>query len=82
MTSLLLIILTDRERNNWVLATLSFILGLWLHSIQWEWGNLRSTYKLPGVGIFLLILPIGAELTGNAEYDCYLLAVVEGEEEN
>ena len=46
VTSLQLIVLVDREEIHWVLVTLPFILGLWPHLIQWEWGNVEVNYKL------------------------------------
>ena len=49
MTSLLLVILADREGGHWVLVNLTFTHGLWSHSIQWEWANVGVTYKRLGV---------------------------------
>ena len=54
VNSPLLIVLSDREGSHWVLAVLPFIQGLWLYSIQWEWGNLGVIYNLlEGMGIFI-----------------------------
>ena len=44
----LIVVLSDREGSNWVLATLPFIQGLWPRSIQWVWENGEVTYKLLG----------------------------------
>ena len=57
MTSPQLIVLVDREGNHCVLAILPFILGLWPHPIQWEWGNIGITGKLLEFGVFPFILP-------------------------
>ena len=50
VTSPLLIVLIIREGSHWVLSTLLFILGLRLHSIQWEWGNVGSSTSYSGFG--------------------------------
>ena len=39
-----------REGSYWVLATLLFIQSLLFHLIQWEWRNIRVTYKLGSLG--------------------------------
>ena len=49
VTSLLLIVVSDREENYWTLSTLLFIRRLWLHPIQWDRENVGITYKLLGV---------------------------------
>ena len=46
VTSPQLIVFIGREEIRWVLASLPFVRGLLLYSIQWEWGNVRCTYKL------------------------------------
>ena len=46
VTSPLLIVLASKKGNHWVLVTFLFILELWDHLIQLEWGNVGVTYKL------------------------------------
>ena len=48
VTSPLLIVITDSEGSDWVLATLPFIRRLLPYSIQWEWGNEGVAYMLLG----------------------------------
>ena len=52
MTFIHLIVLAGWELRYWVLTTLPFFQGLWLHLSYWMWGNVGVTYKQFGFGVF------------------------------
>ena len=51
----LFIVLSCIEGRHWTLATLSFIRGIWPHTIKWKWGNVGVTCMLLRVWVFLFI---------------------------